>query len=253
MGDQSYHDPVSALRRMSRLAALPLAPVLYPQAKALRRNTPILPDADGGPNGEVPGPDPLRLLVVGDSTAVGVGAAHQNEALAGSVATALHDRLGRGIRWTVVGESGATSRDLLDRYLDEATSSKYDIVFATVGANDALKIRSRAAYTRDLRQLLAALRTANPHAAFIVSCFPVFGRFASIPQPLRSSLYLHSHNLEDAAREVVARMPRMVMSPPPPPYSEGFFATDAFHPGPQGYREWADWAVDDALAQGITL
>ncbi len=40
---------MSALRRMSRLAALPLAPVLYPQAKALRRKTPILPDAEGGP------------------------------------------------------------------------------------------------------------------------------------------------------------------------------------------------------------
>ncbi len=43
------------------------------------------------------------------------------------------------------------------------------------------------------------------------------------------------------------------MSPTPPPYSEGFFGADEFHPGPQGYREWAEWAIDDALAQGIRL
>lgn len=238
---------------MSRLAALPLAPVLYPQAKALRRNTPILPDADGGPTGGIDGPDPLRLMVVGDSTAVGVGAAHQDQALAGCVAQALHRTLHRGVHWTVVGESGATSRDLLDRYLEEATAATYDLVFVTVGANDALKIRSRGAYAHDLRHLLIELRRASPAAAFILSCFPAFGRFASIPQPLRSTLYLHSRNLEDAAREVVATMPRMVMSPPPPPYSEGFFGSDAFHPGPQGYREWADWAIDDALAQGLRV
>jgi lysophospholipase L1-like esterase len=228
---------------MSRVAALPLAPVLYPQAKALRRKTPILPDADGGPTGAVDGPDPIRLLVVGDSTAVGVG----------SVARALHSRVGRGVHWTVVGESGATSRDLLERYLDDATADEHDVVFVTVGANDALKLRSRGAYARDLRRLLRELRTANPDAAFIVSCFPAFGRFASIPQPLRSSLYLHSRSLEDAGHEVVGTIPGMVMSPTPPPYSDGFFGADSFHPGPQGYREWAEWAIDDALEQGIRL
>ncbi len=65
----------------------------------------------------------------------------------------LRDRLGRGVQWTVVGESGATSRDLLERYLEPATSAEHDVVFVTVGANDALKlpqphrIRARSAPT----------------------------------------------------------------------------------------------------------
>ena len=40
------------------------------------------------------------------------------------------------------------------------------------------------------------------------------------------------------------------MSPPPPPYTEGFFATDLFHPSAIGYRDWARFAVEDAVRQG---
>ena len=45
-------------------------------------------------------------------------------------------------------------------------------------------------------------------------------------------------------------MERVAMSSPAPGYTEGFFATDLFHPGPHGYREWAQWWVDDAAAAG---
>jgi lysophospholipase L1-like esterase len=238
---------------MSRVVALPLAPVLVRQARALRRNTPRLPDAAGRPTGSVEGPHPMSLLVVGDSTAVGVGADHHDRALAGSLAKGIRARSGRGVTWTIVGESGATSRDLLERYLDQATAASHDLVFVSVGANDAIKVRKREAYMRDLSALLTALRSANPDAPFIVSCFPVFGRFPNMPDPLRSTLYLHSRSLEDAGRAVVAAMPGMIMSPPPPPYTPGFFGADGFHPSEQGYREWAEFALDDAAAQGLRV
>jgi lysophospholipase L1-like esterase len=184
---------------------------------------------------------------------VGVGADHHDDALAGSLARGIHTRSGRGVRWTIVGESGATSRDLLDRYLDAATAASHDLVFVTVGANDALKVRRREAFARDLTALLNALRAANPGGQFIVSCLPAFGRFPTMPQPLRSTLYLHSRSLEDAARTVVGGMPGMIISPPPPPYTSGFFSTDGFHPSAQGYREWAEFALDHALSQGLRL
>lgn len=244
---------MSRLLRLSRVVALPLAPVLVPQARHLRRVTPRLPAAAGGPHGEVPGRDPLTLLVIGDSTAVGVGADHHDEALAGSLARGILARSGRGVRWTVVGESGATSRDLLERFMDVATAASHDLVFVTVGANDAIQVRRREAFARDLTALLRALREANPDAQFIVSCLPAFGRFPTMPQPLRSTLYLHSRSLEDAARRVVVRTPGMIMSPPPPPYTDGFFGTDGFHPSAHGYREWAEFALDDAVAQGLRL
>lgn len=229
---------------------IPAAPVLIVQGRRLRRDTPRLPDAALPWQGSVDGPNPLRLLVFGDSTAAGVGAETQDDALPGNLARELTALKGLGVEWTAMGENGATSRDLLERYADAATEAPYDLVFLTVGANDALGLRSRTAFRRDIRSLLSRLRAASPDATILVSSLPAFFRFELLPNPLKSNLYLHSRSLEDAAREVVARLDRVHMSPPPPPYTDGFFAPDLFHPSAIGYRDWAHFAIADAAAAG---
>lgn len=241
---------MSLARRLSRLAIIPTGPVLLVQAKRLRRDTPLLPDAVLPWAGDVSGDDPQSLLVLGDSTAAGVGAATQDEALPGNLARGLSVRTGRGIRWRAMGRNGATARDLVRDYLDEAAQTSYDFVFLTIGANDALAIRSRGAFTRDVRTILERLRAASPHATILVSSLPAFTRFELLPNPLRWNLYLHSMSLEDGARAVVASLPGIHMSPPPPPYTDGFFATDLFHPSASGYRDWARFAIEDAADSG---
>lgn len=237
--------------RLSRVALLPVAPAVYRQGRRLRRETPRLPDAAQPWRGEAPGGDPLRLLVFGDSTAAGVGAQTQDAALPGNLARILAERLHRGVQWRAVGENGATTRDLLARYLDEALAEPADLVFLTVGANDALGVRSRSAYARDLARLLAALRRVNPGTPLLVASMPGFNQFELLPEPLRRNLWRHSQALEHAGRAVAAGVPGAAMSAPAPTYTDGFFATDLFHPGPKGYREWAEWWVDDATAAGL--
>src|SRR4051812_4270238 len=96
------------------------SPVVFPQGRRLKRATPHLPDAALPWDGELAGRDPLRLVVLGDSTAAGVGATTQLEALPGRLADALHARTDRGIRWRAVGKNGATARDVVARFLDDA-------------------------------------------------------------------------------------------------------------------------------------
>ena len=229
---------------------IPVAPLLVVQGRRLRRDTPILPPAALPWTGTLDGAAPLRLLVLGDSTAVGVGAGTQDEGLPGNLARELGARWHRGVEWTAIGESGATSRDLVERFLPTALETPFDFVFLTIGANDALAIRTRSAFARDVRAILSALRTRNPNATLMMSSLPAFSRFELLPQPLKSRLYAHSSSLEAAAREVVSAMDDAFMSPKPPPYTEGFFATDLFHPSPSGYRDWAQFAIDDAFARG---
>ncbi|MGV8886182.1 MAG: SGNH/GDSL hydrolase family protein [Microbacteriaceae bacterium] len=236
--------------RLSRLAMIPLAPVLFAQGRRLRRDTPRLPDAAAPWSGSQPGPDPIRLLVLGDSTAAGVGADTQALALPGNLARELAARWSRGVEWTAMGENGATARDVVERFLPDAVQHEYDFVFLSIGANDALGLRSRRAFGRDIRTLLSSLHNANPHAQLMMSSLPAFFRFELLPNPLRYNLYLHSQNLEAEARRVVQSFAGAIMSPPPPPYTAGFFAADLFHPSASGYSDWARFAVDDAFAKG---
>lgn len=230
------------------VAMLPTAPVLLAQGRRLRRDTIRLPDAAAPWQGTLDGPDPLRLLVLGDSTAAGVGAATQDDALPGNLARLLGARTGRGVQWTAAGRNGATSRDLVTDYLDTAVAERWDVVFLTIGANDALGLRTRSAFARDMRVILNALTSVSP--VVLVSSLPAFFRFELLPNPLRFNLYLHSRSLEDAARTIAATFDGVHMSPPPPPYTDGFFATDLFHPSASGYRDWAEFAIADAAAAG---
>lgn len=246
---------MSPLRRLSRLAALPTAPVLFAQGRRLKRDTPRLPDAAAPWHGVTPGPDPLTLLVLGDSTAAGVGAATQDEALPGHLGRELAALTGRGVTWRALGENGADAREFIERYLDDACAGlagapDTTVVFLSIGANDALGLRSRGAFARDIRTILGRLREASPQADILVSSLPAFFRFELLPQPLKGNLYLHSRSLEDGARAVIAGLPGVHMSPPPPPYTEGFFASDLFHPSEQGYRDWARFAIADAVSSG---
>jgi lysophospholipase L1-like esterase len=237
--------------RASRTLAVLQGAVVLPQGTRVRRTTPRLPDAARPWEGELAGRDPLRLLVLGDSTAAGVGAPTQHDALPGRLAGALHTRTGRGISWRSVGENGATAQDLRSRFLDEALSAPADLLFLTIGANDALAMRSARAFAADVRHILDAFEARNPDAFVLMSSLPVFGRFGLLPQPLRTALYRHSLALEGAARLIVDARPRAAMSSDPPPYTPEFWASDRFHPSASGYRDWAEWAVDEAWERGL--
>jgi lysophospholipase L1-like esterase len=108
--------PFAFARAPQSAMLIPLAPVLAVQAWRTVRRTPRLDPAGGDEHGFVPGPNPgagrpaFRVVVIGESTAVGVGASRHAEALPGFLAEALRDRLRRSVAWSVSGESGATAR-----------------------------------------------------------------------------------------------------------------------------------------------
>jgi len=253
------HIPARRLR-LSRAAALLRGAVILPQGRRLRRDTPRLPDAPapwhgrsdpgGGGSGSA-GERPLHLLVLGDSTAAGVGVDHAELGLGGRLADAVAEHTARTVDWRALGRNGATARDLVRGYLAPALDGPVDILFLTVGANDALALRSTRAFRRDVRRIVRATRAQHPDAVILMSSLPAFFRFRLLPEPLRGTLYRHSRALEAAARSIVDAEHDARMSPPPPPYTEGFFAIDEFHPSALGYRDWADFAVDDAAAAGL--
>jgi len=237
-------------RRLSRAVLLALAPILVPQTVHLRHIVPLLPEPPKPWQGGG-GIDPIRLLVLGDSMAIGVGVDNAAKGLAGNLAAELTAHTGRSVRWRARGHNGATASDVVRDFLANALAEPTDVVTISLGANDAMQVRSHRAFRRDIKRIVRAVFAAHPRAIVLVSALPAFHRYGLLPEPLRSTLYLHARSLEVSARRALERFPRAHMTPPLPPYPAGFFATDDFHPSAEGYQEWAQFIVDDAVAHGI--
>ncbi|GAA3378605.1 hypothetical protein GCM10020367_58790 [Streptomyces sannanensis] len=113
-----------------------LMPVVAAQALYVRMSTEALPPAggpDSGTVGEVAGAEPLRVAVIGESTAAGCGVERQEEGFTGQFARELSVRTGRPAAWSVRGRYGATARRIRYRLLPELDSGLH-VVALLAGA-----------------------------------------------------------------------------------------------------------------------
>jgi len=217
-----------------------LAPLLAVQGVRVRRSTPRLPGACGPLTGSVPGPRPLCLLALGESTVDGVGARTHEEALTGQLASALARRWGRGVDWRVAARTGANARTVTAELLTDACREPADLVVVALGVNDTIELNSARRYRRDLLALVVAVRRALGPVPVVLAGVPPLGAFPTLPQPLRLVLGLRGAAL-DAAAATLAALPGVTHCPVPRAVVQpDLFAPDGFHPGPAGYHLWAE-------------
>lgn len=232
--------------RMAHPASLLLLPVLAHQGRRVKREVPRLPDADGE-EGRVHAsePDEVRLLVMGDSMAAGVGVDHNGDALAGHLAAFLSSGTGRSVSWRVIARGGATARyvtrNFTARMHDPLTQWRPDIVVISVGLNDLLRFRRLTDWKRDIEHLTSDIhRRLGDATPIIFSGLPPVGHFPALPRPLRTVLASRARVMERALERVAERM-RATHLPIPvhlmEDETESFFARDRFHPSSRGYQE----------------
>ena len=148
---------------MSLALKLVLAPLLVAQAVRTRKRAPVLPEPAGPRQGRVgQGDAELRLLIAGDSSAAGVGVAHQDQALAGHLSRALHRHTARPVRWALHAQSGLTTQQVF-ALLRAAAPPPADVAVVLSGVNDVIDLvpTRRAVQQRAAAGRLAAGRRAR--------------------------------------------------------------------------------------------
>jgi lysophospholipase L1-like esterase len=229
------------------LATLALAPLLFWQGRRVRREALRLPEA-AGPRAGVAGQGrTLRLLLLGDSSAAGVGVADQSEALAGRVVGLL--AADHRVHWRLEASTGDRLDDLLRR-VEHLPLQGFDAVVVAIGVNDATGRTSTAAWRRGLRRLLSLLgeRCGEP---FVLLCaIPPMQAFPALPRPLAGWLGMAAARLNAASHALLEDAPRACLvrfefEPDPQ-----WMCEDGFHPSAAGYRRWAE-AVAAALRERL--
>ncbi|KAA2261334.1 SGNH/GDSL hydrolase family protein [Solihabitans fulvus] len=247
------------LTRLAQPAALFLLPLLAAQGYRVRSRTPRLPEAattagTAPARDERDGEPALRLAVLGDSVAAGVGVSDNADGIAGQVAVALAERTGRAVSWRVSARSGATARQITKDLVAGLSAPDWrpDALLISVGINDLLELRGLTAWRADLAELvLAVWARLGSRTPVLVTGMPPLALFPSLPQPLRGvfaararlmDVELARIGLAPGVRHVPMPLDQISLAP------TTFFASDRFHPSAVGCRELAQ-ALAPALAE----
>jgi lysophospholipase L1-like esterase len=238
----------------SRLACLwswLALPIAYPQGVLARRRSLRLPPAEGAltgtaaafenrdeASGQVAKLPPIRLLVIGDSSAQGVGVGATMDSLAAQLAREMNRISGRVVDWRMAGANSATAAELRDHVVPHIERQDFTHVLLTVGTNDAKNYHRGHRFCRTFGTLLYAMRTRFPDARIVWSPpidmrdMPLLQRFLGSVLQIRVRLITANGNQLCFERGVVA-------APALPVHDITGFAADGFHAGAGGCKHWA--------------
>ena len=229
-----------SLRGMGSVVILALAAlVLYDGVRIARALALSQQTTQGSaPYESSPANATARLLVIGDSTAVGTGAATSRDSVAG--------RIGENFPGTEVinrATVGARVEDLLAQLEGAATDSVYDVLLIQVGGNDILRFTALGAVEE---QFDAALERAMEVARHVVVIAPGdVGTAPALPWPV-SAIYSFRSSQLRRRLEIVAGL-RDVSFVDLEAFAESDpfendpgenYSRDGLHPSGNGYGHW---------------
>lgn len=216
--------------------------LLLAEAKLARRwigePTSEPPRADGSYGLVRDGIPPIRLALLGDSIAAGIGVHDPSETPGAVIALGLSDASGRPVWLVNVAKSGAESSDL-ERQVPLALDAAPEVALVMVGGNDVTHRIKPAEAVRSVQRAVRKLRAAG--CEVIVGTCPDLGTVEPIPQPLRWVARRASRQM--AAAQTIAvveaggRTVSMgdILGPEFAARPGELFGPDRFHPSAEGY------------------
>lgn len=180
----------------------------------------------------------LRLLIVGDSTAVGTGVSAPQASLAGLLAQA-YPRLRIDNR----ARDGATFADVAGQL--QAETARYDLVLVNAGGNDVIRLRKLDDVYADIDRVAALARARSDRVVLMpagnVGNAPFFFPPVSWLMTSRART-LHGHVQQAAARHgaVYVSLFKEKANDPFAQRPKELNAADGLHPSDAGYRVWFD-------------
>ncbi|WP_100657923.1 SGNH/GDSL hydrolase family protein [Alteromonas flava] len=219
-----------------------LAPLLFYQGKQVRKITPVLPEPHGARKwGSREAKFPI--LLIGDSSAAGVGASTQADALLGQLARRLKPY---DVSITLVARTGATSADAL-HWLQDVSTKYFAAVITVFGVNHVVANHTQQRWLREQSALFTELQRLFDEPEVFSCGLPPMHCFPALPQPLRWCLGARAIAFDTALKRLTGAHSKHHYCAIKVNQTPDMMAHDGFHPSTQGYQTWSQQLATQLL------
>lgn len=176
----------------------------------------------------------VSMLVVGDSTAYGVGASVPEKSVPGLLARHIHASVENYAR------SGALTRAVPEQ-LSKAQLKEYDIILIQIGANDVIFGTSLAAADESLREVLSVAKGKSKRVVILTAgdigsarVFPwPFSKLISYRTRLLRERFMKASTELGVVYVDIYSRPDIFSTDP-----DRYYTPDGLHPSDGGYAYW---------------
>ena len=219
------------------LAAIGLAPILLTQGVYVRLVTPKLHEPGGARCGAGGKGKSLRLFILGDSAAAGVGSDTQSSALSGQLVSKLSSHY--CLSWKLMAKTGHRSLDVI-HHAESTDPEIFDVAVVSVGVNDVIGGTALKKWRGLLGRLYELLRLKFGIQIVLLSSIPPMHAFPALPNPLRWYVGKRAMFFNRAMKNFTEMIDGCEFVQPSFPLTKEFIASDGFHPSPAAYNIWAE-------------
>jgi len=181
---------------------------------------------------------PVRLVLLGDALALGVGVDIVEDTVGGQLAAMLADS-GAKVALSTVAVSGARCADLATQVARAQLGPRPDVAMILVGTNDATHLIRPGEAAASLATAVRRLRDAG--TAVVVGTCPDLGAVRAVAPPLRQIAGWYGRRVAraqaSATRAAGAAVVDLAAQVGPVFRADaGMLCHDGFHPSADGYR-----------------
>jgi lysophospholipase L1-like esterase len=236
--------------------ALGLMGVMWGEVKLAERRIPSAKDNPPPSNDTVWAADgvsrsrpPIRIAMLGDSTAAGYGVYRDRDTPGARLAIGISERARRPVHLTNVAVVGAESPDL-GVQIDALGRKRPDLAVIMVGANDVTEGTKAVEAVPYLEDAVSRLRSLG--AEVVVGTCPDLGTIRPLAQPLRAYAHRQSRKMAREQTVAVVRAGGRTVSlgdllGPQFMTNLDLFSEDRFHPSAAGYAAAAEAVLPSCL------
>lgn len=222
-----------------KISTIALIPSLILQGYYVKKKTLRLEEPAGERQGCTGTGKKLSILILGDSAAAGVGVAHQDDALLGSMISALKNEY--ALTWQLNATTGHTTDQVMNAF-ELIEVQHFDVVITSVGVNDVTKLTSAENWIKKQKKMYQSIQDKFTPELIIATGVPPMHMFPALPNPLGWLFGKYAEAMNQKLEKLVHQNHNMQWIE----YDLEQYKTlnldmakDGFHPSKEIYQLWA--------------